>query len=96
MAQIFEMIMLVCFGLSWPFNITKSLRARTAKGKSVMFEIVIIIGYLCGLVGKFISRNITYVAAFYVADILMVSIDLALTFRNRALDRMAAKEETTV
>ena len=94
MAQIFETIMLVCFGLSWPFNITKSLRARTAK--SVMFEIVIIIGYLCGLAGKFISRNITYVAAFYVADILMVSIDLALTFRNRALDRMAAKEETTV
>lgn len=96
MAQIFEMIMLVCFGLSWPFNITKSLRARTAKGKSVMFEIVIIIGYLCGLAGKFISGNITYVAAFYVADILMVSIDLALTFRNRALDCMAAKEETTV
>ena len=86
MAQIFETIMLVCFGLSWPFNITKSLRARTAKGKSVMFEIVIIIGYLCGLAGKFISRNITYVAAFYVA----------LTFRNRALDCMAAKEETTV
>ena len=52
MAQIFETIMLVCFGLSWPFNITKSLRARTAKGKSVMFEIVIIIGYLCGLAGK--------------------------------------------
>ena len=73
-----------------------ALRARTAKGKSVMFEIVIIIGYLCGLAGKFISGNITYVAAFYVADILMVSIDLALTFRNRALDRMAAKEETTV
>ena len=92
MAQIFETIMLVCFGLSWPFNITKSLRARTAKGKSVMFEIVIIIGYA----GKFISGNITYVAAFYVADILMVSIDLALTFRNRALDCMAAKEETTV
>ena len=59
-------------------------------------EMVIIIGYLCGLAGKFISRNITYVAAFYVADILMVSIDLALTFRNRALDCMAAKEETTV
>ena len=96
MAQIFETIMLVCFGLSWPFNITKSLRARTAKGKSVMFEIVIIIGYLCGLAGKFISGNITYVAAFYVADILMVSIDLALTFRNRALDCMAAEEETTV
>ena len=35
MVQVFEMIMLVCFGLSWPCNITKSLRSRTAKGKSV-------------------------------------------------------------
>ena len=38
MAQVFEVIMLVCFGLSWPFNIAKSLRSRTAKGKSLWFE----------------------------------------------------------
>ena len=44
MAQIFETIMLICFGLSWPFNITKSLRSRTAKGKSLQFEICIVIG----------------------------------------------------
>ena len=35
MAQVFEMIMLICFGLSWPFNITKSVRSRTAKGNNV-------------------------------------------------------------
>ena len=39
-AQVFEMIMLICFGLSWPFNITKSVRSRTAKGKSLWFEAV--------------------------------------------------------
>ena len=94
MAQVFEMVMLICFGLSWPFNIAKSLRSRTAKGKSLLFEICIIVGYLCGLAGKFISGNVTYVAAFYVADILMVCTDLALTLRNRALDRAAEKEET--
>ena len=32
MAQVFEMCMLILFGLSWPFNIAKSLRSRTAKG----------------------------------------------------------------
>ena len=93
MAQVFEMVMLICFGLSWPFNITKSLRSRTAKGKSVLFEVCIIIGYLCGLAGKFIADNITYVAVFYVLDIAMVSIDLVLTCRNRKLDRMAEREE---
>ena len=28
MAQVFEMLMLILFGLSWPFNIAKSLRSR--------------------------------------------------------------------
>ena len=35
MALVFETIMLLCFGASWPFNIAKSLRSRTAKGKSI-------------------------------------------------------------
>lgn len=87
MVQVFEMMMLVCFGLSWPFNIAKSLRSRTAKGKSVLFEIMIIIGYLFGVAGKLIDGNITYVLAFYALDILLVSTDLILTFRNRKLDR---------
>ena len=79
--------MLVCFGISWPFNIAKSLRSRTAKGKSVAFELLIIAGYLCGMVGKFILGNLSYVVFFYIADILMVAADLALTLRNRRLDR---------
>ena len=87
MVQVFEMMMLVCFGLSWPFNIAKSLRSRTARGKSVLFEIMIIIGYLFGVAGKLIDGNITYVLAFYALDILLVSTDLILTFRNRKLDR---------
>ena len=57
MAQLFETIMLVCFGLSWPFNIAKSLRSGTAKGKSLQFEICIVIGYLFGIAGKFIGGN---------------------------------------
>ena len=92
MVQLLEIAMLICFGLSWPFNITKSIRSRTAKGKSVYFEMMIIIGYLCGLSGKFISGNITYVVAFYILDILLVSTDLILTFRNRKLDKARDKE----
>ena len=93
MAQVFETIMLLCFGASWPFNIAKSLRSRTAKGKSIYFEICIIAGYICGVIGKFISGQFTYVLAVYFLDILMVSIDLALTLRNRRLDRQRELEE---
>ena len=93
MAQVLEVLMLVCFGISWPFNIAKSLKSRTAKGKSIGFELCIIIGYLCGLAGKFIGGNVTYVVAVYILDILMVTTDLILTLRNKVLDRMAEKKE---
>lgn len=93
MAQIFEIGMLICFGLSWPFNIAKSLRARTAKGKSMLFQIIVIVGYLMGLTGKFVSGNVTYVAVVYVLDILMVSFDLLITLRNHRLDKLRENEE---
>ena len=92
MAQLFETIMLVCFGLSWPFNIAKSLRSGTAKGKSLQFEICIVIGYLFGIAGKFIGGNVTYVLVVYVLDVLMVCTDIVLTCRNRRLDRLAEKK----
>ena len=94
MAQAFEAIMLVCFGISWPFNIAKSIRARTAKGKSVWFEVCIVAGYSFGLAGKFIGGNVTYVAIVYAVDLLLVTTSLLLTLRNRRLERLAEKEKT--
>lgn len=96
MAQILETMMLVCFGLSWPFNIMKSYRSRTAKGKSLLFEVLVIIGYFCGITGKFLSGNVTYVVIVYVLDILMVATDLILTIRNRILDRRAERKAEKV
>ena len=88
MTQIFEVLMLVCFGLSWPFNIVKSWKSRTAKGKSVLFEVIILCGYLFGITGKIMGNNINYVVVVYVLDILMVTTDLVLTLRNKILDKI--------
>ena len=88
MAQLFEVLMLVCFGLSWPFNIMKSWKSRTARGKSVLFEVMILIGYGCGVAGKIIGDNISYVLVVYALDILMVTTDLILTLRNKVLDKV--------
>ena len=89
--QLCEIGMLLAFGASWPFNIAKSWKSRTAKGKSLQFEIIIIAGYLIGLLGKMITWRQTGVLAysvwFYIADIIMVTIDMCLYFRNSALDR---------
>ena len=79
--------MLLCFGCSWPMNITKSIRARTAKGKSLAFELFVLVGYICGITGKCISGSINWVFAIYILDLLMVTTDILLTLRNRRLDR---------
>ena len=92
MGQLFEVLMLLCFGISWPFNIAKSWKSRTAKGKSLIFELCIVVGYLCGIAGKFVTGNVTYVVAVYILDVTMVCIDIVLTLRNMALDKMAERK----
>ncbi|MDR1194361.1 MAG: hypothetical protein LBK98_09405 [Peptococcaceae bacterium] len=87
MAATFEALMVICFGLSWPLSVYKSWKSRTAKGKSLFFEVFILLGYLCGMTGKIVSGSISYVFIFYVINALMVSADLCLYFRNRRLDK---------
>ena len=91
MPQVFELIMVLCFGVSWPVSIAKSWKCRTAKGKSPVFLVFIIIGYASGIAWKLLSGNITYVFWFYVLNLMMVAVDLCLYFRNVRLDRNAAK-----
>ena len=79
--------MVICFGLSWPVSVYKSYKSRTAKGKSLVFEVFIFIGYICGIVGKLVTHNITYVFIFYIINIVMVSVDMCLYLRNVRLDR---------
>ena len=92
MAQIFEVLMIICFGVSWPFNIAKSWKAKTARGKSLLFEVCILVGYICGIAGKFITGNVTYVLIAYVINVVMVLIDILLTLRNMALDKLADRK----
>lgn len=87
MAEIFEAAMVICFGLSWPTSVYKAWKSRTAKGKSLLFEIFICIGYICGIAGKIMTQNITYVFVFYIINFVMISADLALYIRNSRLDR---------
>lgn len=92
-SELFEILMIVSFGFSWPMNVIKSYRARTAKGKSLPFLLLIITGYVFGIAGKLIAGGFKwYVMFFYVLNLVMVSTDLAMYFRNVRLDRMAARE----
>lgn len=89
-ASIFETLMIVCFGLSWPLSIIRSIRSRSTKGKSILFMCFIAIGYVCGIVSKLMTHTYNLAFYFYFPNIIMVSTDIALYFRNRRLERRHA------
>ncbi|MEA4941647.1 hypothetical protein SDC9_117784 [bioreactor metagenome] len=90
--SIFEALMLICFGLSWPMNIWKSWTTRSAVGKSLPFLLIIEVGYICGMLNKVLVR-FDWVFFLYVLNFLMVGTDTVLYFRNRRLDRLRAEQE---
>ena len=90
-APILETIMLVCFGFSWPINLIKAYKARTAKSTSLPFVLLIIAGYIAGISAKIIMGNINYVLVAYLLNLAIVSLNLIVYFRNIALDKKANK-----
>lgn len=83
MAEIFELIMVISFGLSWPVSIIKTLKSKTVAGKSPIFIALISFGYICGIISKVINNNITYVFVFYCINLLMTLFDLCLNLYFR-------------
>ena len=88
--QIFEIIMLICFGMSWPISVYKSISSKSTKGKSVVFIIAIIIGYVSGIIGKIVNHQLNYVTALYFINLIVVSIDLGLYFINARREKALA------
>ncbi len=87
MAQLLEAIMMICFGLSWPMALVKNIRAKSAKGMSLPFILLIISGYVAGTIAKIISDNITYVLIVYLLNLTIVTMNLMVYFYNRRLDK---------
>ena len=88
MVTVFESIMLICFGISWPISLYKSITSKSTKGKSVIFSFAIIIGYLAGITGKIVGGNINYVLVLYLINLTFVSADLAFYFINKRRENL--------
>ena len=90
---ILESVMLICFGISWPISVYKSFTSKSTKGKSVVFSFAIILGYLAGITGKIISKQINYVFVLYLINLLFVSLDCALFFINKKREKNSHTNE---
>lgn len=84
--SIFEIIMLLCFGAAWPFSIYKSWKARRTAGKSIIFLFIVEVGYISGMIHK-ILHSFDGVFYLYLANFIMVFIDIVLYYRNKIYER---------
>lgn len=86
MSSVLEATMLICFGLSWPINTMKAYRSRSAKSMSLPFILMIITGYLAGISAKILTNQTNYVLVVYFINLIVVSLNLMVYFRNKRLD----------
>lgn len=88
-----EAVMLLCFAVAWIPNIHKAYTSRTAKGVSLPFMIVVLAGYLAGILHK-VLYGLDVVLFAYLLDTALVLCGIGLTLRNRRLDRLAEAKNT--
>lgn len=87
MAELLESTMLICFGLSWPMNLAKNIKAKSARNMSLQFILLIIIGYIAGISAKIYNHRFNYVLVVYLLNLIVVSANVVVFFINRRYDR---------
>lgn len=98
-AKILEVVMLVLFGISWPFNLIKSIKSKSTKGKSLLFLILIDLGYVAGIASKFFSTTFVWatdwwVFMIYCINFAFVSADLIMYFINKQREKQQVEVKT--
>lgn len=106
-AEVLEIVMLICFGCSWPISVYKSIKIRTSVGKSAVFNILLIVGYIAGIVSKFIKMDsalnasgatslgkgiFIFALIMYFVNLAMITANLILYYMNKNLDNKKALE----
>ncbi len=81
----YEILMLVCFGISWPVAVIKTYQTKTVKGKSFLFLFLILLGYIFGTIHK-IRYNLDFVIWLYIFNGILVLADMVLWFKYRNND----------
>ena len=87
--SIFEITMLICFGAAWPASIYRSYVSRTTAGKSLLFLVIIEIGYFAGVFHK-VFYSYDLVIYLYIVNGIMVFADIMLYWRNRRIESLKA------
>lgn len=94
--HIFETVMLICFGCSWPFAIAKTIRTKAVEGKSIIFIMLIFIGYVAGICFKLMG-HFDHVIWLYITNGSLVFTEILLYFKyNRRKNHSPIRAITRV
>jgi len=77
--SVFEAVMLICFGVSWPISIAKTLRTKVVAGKSRLFMAIVALGYVNGMIHKALYAR-DWIILLYALNAVLVVTDLTLYF----------------
>lgn len=103
MSELFETLMVISFGVSWPMNIMKAYKGRTTKGTSIFFLSCIEFGYISAIIWKsltgdmqafFLGNFSKYGCFFYILNAVMVFIAILIYFRNKVIDKRETEKCT--
>lgn len=96
MAELLESTMLICFGLSWPMNLAKNIKAKSARNMSLQFILLIIAGYVAGISAKLYNHRYNYVLVVYLLNLIVVSANVVVYFINRRYDRRTQEAHAAI
>ena len=86
-ATIFEGIMILCWGISWPAAVIKTYKTKNVEGISILFLWFVFLGYISGLMFKMFealgSGHINPVTILYIINLVFVGSELVMYYKYR-------------
>ncbi len=94
LSELLSAIMLICFGFSWPVNLVKNIKQKSAKSMNIYFIILILAGYIAGIASRIVDGQYGYVFAIYLLNLVMVSANIPVFIINKKFDRLNSQENS--
>jgi hypothetical protein len=73
--SIYELFFFVFIACAWPISITRMLKRKSTRGKSLIFSAVVLLGYAFGILHK-VLYSLDWVLAVYLLDFALVAADI--------------------
>lgn len=81
--SIYELFFFVFTACAWPISIKRMLKSKSTKGKSLIFSGIVLLGYVFGILHKFLY-SLDWVLAVYFLDFALILTDMAVYFYVRS------------